>query len=370
MSSAKAASVSTRITSLFQCRYPIVLPGMSWISTPELVAAVSNAGGVGILATGPLNATQTRESIHKIRSLTDNKPFGIGATLLMPGAAENAKVALEEQVPIINVSLGKAEWIADGLSQYGGKMLATVTNQKHAQAALDSGADAFMVTGHEAAAHGGNVTSLVLVPSLCEDFPDVPIVAAGGFATGRGLHAALSLGADAVAMGSRMAVTQESPLAQAMKEAIVQSSEHETVYGKNFDGIPARVLQTPMAEQVMKSRPWLPVVLYRAFAAAQQMNVPLWKVLPGLLTQWDKMFTVAQFGAATESIMAATVNGDIKRGVQFVGQCQGMIHDIPAVDDLVQRIMMEARQVHQEQRIRFDDDSEEPVQSLKMTRAA
>jgi enoyl-[acyl-carrier protein] reductase II len=369
MSGAKAASVSTRITSLFQCRYPILLPGMSWISTPELVAAVSNAGGVGILATGPLNAAQTRESIRKIRSLTD-KPFGIGATLLMPGATENAKVALEEQVPIINVSLGKAEWIADGLSEYGGKMLATVTNQKHAQAALNAGADAFMVTGHEAAAHGGNVTSLVLVPSLCEDFPEVPIVAAGGFATGRGVHAALSLGADAVAMGSRMAVTQESPLAQAMKEAIVQSTEHDTVYGKNFDGIPARVLQTPMADQVMKSRPWFPVVLYRAFTAAQQMNIPLWKVLPGLLTQWDKMFSVAQFGAATEAIMAATVDGDIKRGVQFVGQSQGMIHDIPSVDDLVQRIMIEARQVHQEQCIRFDDDGEEAMHSQNITRTA
>lgn len=351
---AKTAAVSTRITSLFKCRYPVVLPGMSWISTPELVAAVSNAGGVGILATGPLNADETRQSIHKIRSLTD-KSFGIGATLLMPGAADNAKVALEEEVPIVNVSLGKAEWIANGLSKYGGRMLATVTNQKHAQAALDAGADAFMVTGHEAAAHGGDVTSLVLVPSLSKDFPDVPLIAAGGFANGRGLHAALSLGADAVAMGSRMAVSQESPLAQATKEAIVKASEHDTIYGKNFDGIPARVLQTPMADQVMQRRPWFPVVLYRAFAAAQQMNIPLWKILPGLLTQWDRMFAVAQFGAAMDAIMAATIEGDMKRGVQFVGQCQGMIHDVPTVDELVQRIMVEARQVHADQCLRFDN---------------
>ena len=359
----QAPIVSTRITSLFRCKYPIVLPGMSWISTPELVAAVSNAGGVGILATGPLNAHETRMSIQKIRSLTD-QPFGIGATLLMPGAAENAKVALEEQVPIINVSLGKAEWIADGLAQYGGKMLSTVTNQKHAQAALETGADAFMVTGHEAAAHGGTVTSLVLIPSMAEAFPGVPFVAAGGFATGRSLHAALSLGADAVAMGSRMAVTLESPLAQAAKEAIVRASENETIYGKNFDGIPARVLETPAAKEVMKSRPWFPVVLYRAFIAAQQAGIPLWKVLPGLMTQWDKMFTVAQFGAATDAIMAATVKGDMRRGVQFIGQCQGHIHDIPSVDDLVQRIMVETRQVHQQQRQRFED-FDEAVDEIK-----
>jgi enoyl-[acyl-carrier protein] reductase II len=336
---------------------------MSWISTPELVAAVSNAGGVGILATGPLNATETRKSIHKIRSLTD-KPFGVGATLLMPGATENARVALEEQVPIINVSLGKAEWIGEGLAQYGGKMLSTVTNQKHAQAALETGADAFMVTGHEAAAHGGTVTSLVLIPSMAEAFPDVPIVAAGGFATGKSLHAALSLGADAVAMGSRMAVTQESPLAQAAKEAIVRASEFETLYGKNFDGIPARVLETSAAKEVMRNRPWFPVVLYRAFVAAQQVGIPLWKVLPGLITQWDKMFTVAQFGAATTAIMAATVEGDMKRGVQFVGQCQGHIHDIPAVEELFQRILVEARQVDQQQRLRFED-REEAVDDIK-----
>ena len=326
---------------------------MSWISTSELVAAVSEAGGVGILASGPLTAAETRDAIHKIRSMTD-KPFGIGITLLMPGATENAKVALEEEVPIVNVSLGKAEWIANGLSKYGGKLLATVTNQKHAQAALETGADAFMVTGHEAAAHGGAVTSLVLVPSLCQDFPNIPVVAAGGFANGRGLAAALALGADAVAMGSRLAVTIESPLAQSTKEAIVRASEHDTIYGSNFDGIPARVLKTTAADHAMARRPWLPVVVYRAFQAAQQMNIPLWKVLPGLVTQWDKMYAVAQFGAATTAIQAATVDGELeKHGVQFIGQCQGMIHDIPHVHDLVARIMNEAAEVSKQQAERF-----------------
>jgi enoyl-[acyl-carrier protein] reductase II len=331
---------------------------MSWISMPPLVAAVSNAGGVGILATGPLNPTETSDAIRQIRSLTD-QPFGIGATLLMPGAAENAKVALKEQVPIINVSLGKAEWIAEGLAHYGGKLLATVTTTKHAKAALDAGADAFMVTGQEAAAHGGDVTSFVLVPCMAEQFPDVPIVAAGGVANGRGLVAALSLGADAVAMGSRMAVTEESPLAHATKEAILQYTAFDTLYGSNFDGIPARVLKTPAAEKAMKSRPWLPVVVYRSYQAALRLGIPLWKVLPGLITQWEKMFVIAQFGAATEAIMTATVNGDVNgNGVQFIGQCQGMIHDIPTVETLVQRVIKEAVQVSQKQQSIFytDDD--------------
>jgi enoyl-[acyl-carrier protein] reductase II len=260
----------------------------------------------------------------------------------MPGAKENATVALEEQVPIINVSLGKAEWIANELNRYGGKMLATVTNSKHAQAAIDSGADALMLTGHEAAAHGGDVTSLTLIPSLSAEFPHVPLVAAGGFANGRGLAAAFALGADACAMGSRMAVTQESPLAQATKEAIVKASADETIYGKNFDGIPARVLKTPAAESAMSSRPWLPVIAYRAFKAAQTVGIPLWKVIPGLITQFEKMYIVASFGAATESIMAATVDGDMKNGVQFLGQSCGMINDIPTVQELVDRVLLEA----------------------------
>lgn len=330
---------------------------MSWISTPELVAAVSNAGGVGILASGPLNATETRESIRRIRQLTQ-KPFGIGATLLMPGAAENAKVALQEEVPLINVSLGKAGWIAEEAHSYGGKVLATVTNVKHAAAALESGADALMATGHEAAAHGGDVTSLVLVPSLAKHFPEVPLVAAGGFASGRGLAAALTLGADAVAMGSRFATTRESPLADPMKELIVNSTEAETVYGSNFDGIPARVLKTPTAEALMSKRPWFPVVVYRAFQAARQMNVPLYKVLPGLLTQWDKMYAIAQFGAATTAIQAATVDGQVQGGVQFVGQCQGLIDDTPTVDEIVQRIVWEAEEVSHQNAAYFDKREE------------
>ena len=195
-------TIKTRITSLLGCEYPILLPGMSWISKSNLVAAVSNAGGVGILATGPLSPEETRDEIRRIRSLTD-KPFGIGCTLLMPGASENAAVALEEEVPIINTSLGKADWITQGVHSYGGKLISTVTTSKHAKAAITAGADALLVTGHEAAAHGGDVTSLVLVPALSQRFPDTPIIAAGGWANGRGLAAAMTLGADGVAMGSR-----------------------------------------------------------------------------------------------------------------------------------------------------------------------
>jgi len=108
--------MKTRMTELFGIKYPIMLAGMSWVSIPEMVAAVSNAGGLGILATGPLGVKETRKSIHRIRELTD-KPFGANATLLFPGAKENTKVLLEEEVPVINFSLGKGDWIAKSRPQ-------------------------------------------------------------------------------------------------------------------------------------------------------------------------------------------------------------------------------------------------------------
>lgn len=334
-------SISTRVTRLLGIQQPLILPGMSWISTPPLVAAVSNAGGLGILATGPLSPDETRASIREIRRLTD-KPFGIGATLLMPGARENAEVALEEKVPVINFSLGKGDWIVKACHAYGGKVIATVVNEKHARSAVEIGADCLQLTGHEAAAHGGDLTSFILVQCIAERLPDTPLIVAGGVANGRALYSMLALGADAVAMGSRFAVTIDSPLSQNAKEAIVAGRETDTIYGKNFDGLYARVLKTDAAVEAMR-RPLNPLTAaVKSFAAAQLVKMPLWKVVPGLLTQWDKMYLLTLFGAATEKLIQATVHGDMRRGVQFAGQTVGLINDIPGVQALVDRVLLEA----------------------------
>lgn len=336
----------TRLTSLLGISKPIVLPGMSWISTPELVAAVSNAGGLGILATGPLSTEATRESINKIRELAPGKPFGIGCTLLMPGARENAEVALEMEVPVINISLGKGEDIIRRCHEYGGKVITTVVNEKHAKSARDMGSDALMVTGHEAAAHGGDVTSFVLVPSLAAKVPDIPIICAGGVGDGRGLAAMLALGADGVAMGSRLAVTKESPLAGSVKDQVVQLTENDTIYGTNFDGLAARVMKTPASVSAMKRRMNPIEAAYKAFGAAKLINLPLWKVIPGLLTQWTKMYQLSLFGAATEKLMKATIDGNLDSGVQFIGQSQGLINDTPSVEELLERCVAEAAEAN------------------------
>lgn len=335
--------MKTRITELFNIQHPVVLPGMSWISVPELVAAVSNAGGLGILASGPLSRQETRDAIRKIRTLTD-KPFGIGVTLMMPGAEENARIALEEQVPVINFSLGKGDWLVEGAKAYGGKVIATVVTEKHALAAQKSGVDALLVTGHEAAAHGGEVTSLCLVPAIA-DLVDIPVIAAGGFGDGRGLLAALTLGAEGVAMGSRFATSKESPLHSNVKDAVVAKRVEETIYSKNFDGLYARVMKTPMAIKATRKPMNFVMAALKSFKAAKLVDMPMWKLLLGMLAQFDKIRMLSLFGAATEKLEAATIDGDLEKGVQFVGQSQGVINDVETVQVLMDRIINDATQL-------------------------
>lgn len=339
--------MKTKITEIFGIEVPLLLPGMSWISTPQLVAAVSNAGGLGILASGPLTQEETREAIREIRSLTD-KPFGVGVTLLMPGAKENAEVVLQEKVPVINFSLGKGDWLVKRAHEYGGKVIATVTTEKHALSAQAIGADALLVTGHEAAAHGGDVTSLVLVPAISKKV-SIPVIATGGFADGRGFLAAMSLGAGGVAMGSRFAACKESPLHQKTKEAMLEKTEQETIYSKNFDGIWARVMKTPRSIKETKKPMNFFVAAFEATKAAKIVKQPIWKILLGMLVMLDKVKLLAYFGASVPRLQAATVDGDLNKGVQFVGQTQGLIEDIPLVQELVDRIVEEARQLHKEQ---------------------
>jgi enoyl-[acyl-carrier protein] reductase II len=344
--------MKTAITELLGIEMPIILPGMSWISTPELVAAVSNAGGLGILASGPLTPEETRESIRKIRQLTD-KPFGIGVTLLMPGSEVNADIAIEEKVPVINFSLGKGDDLIKRAHAYGAKVIATVVSEKHAQSAQKSGADALLVTGHEAAAHGGDVTSLVLVPAISQAV-DIPVIATGGFADGRGLLAAFSLGAEAVAMGSRLATSAESPLHQNMKDAVVAKNEQDTIYSKNFDGIYARVMNTPEGIRATKKPMNFFVASIEAMKAAAMVKQPVWKIMLGMLAMMDKIKLLAYFGAAVPRLKAATVNGDYQKGVQFIGQTQGLIYDQPSVQEIFDSIRLQAQTIHAENTKRLE----------------
>jgi enoyl-[acyl-carrier protein] reductase II len=334
--------MKTRITEMVGIKYPIVLSGMSWISTPQMVAAVSNAGGLGILATGPLSLKQTREAIAEIRKLTD-KPFGANASLMFPGAAENAKVLLQEKVPVINFALGKGDWIVNEAHKYGGKVFATVVNLRHAKRAQDYGSDAVIATGQEAAAHGEDVTSLVLIPHLAENLK-IPVIAAGGFADGRGLAAALALGAEGIAMGTRLMTTKESPLHDNYKKMAMEKEVYDTLFSKRFDGILCRVMKTDAAKRAIKRGLSLPAAFFNSQEIAKQVNVSYFKLFLGVLASgWANAKQLAFMANAFQAIKVATEDGDTKTGVLPVGQVQGLIHDQPTVAQLFERMIAEAQ---------------------------
>lgn len=335
--------MKTRITELFGIKYPVILSGMSWISVPKMVAAVSNAGGLGILATGPFNAQQTRQAIKEIRSLTD-KPFGANATLLFPGASENARVLLEEKVPVINFSLGKGDWLVKEAHGYGGKVVATVVNAHHAKRAEDYGTDAIIATGHEAAAHGGLVTSLVLVPRLA-DAVSIPVIAAGGFADGRGLAAALALGAEGIAMGTRFMTTKESPLHAVYKNLSIEKDMSGTLYSDRFDGLLCRILDTPAAQKAVRRGLNLPAAFFNSRIIAEQMGLPFGKLFLGvLLSGWKNARQLAFMANGFKAIKIATEDGDVKKGVLPVGQATGLIHDEPTVAELIEKMVAQAKE--------------------------
>ncbi|MDD5414734.1 MAG: nitronate monooxygenase [Smithellaceae bacterium] len=334
--------MKTRITEMVGIEYPIVLSGMSWISTPKMVAAVSNAGGLGILATGPLNSGQTKEAIREIRKLTD-KPFGANASLMFPGAVENAKVLLQEKVPVINFALGKGDWIVKEAHKYGGKVFATVVNVKHAKRAQDFGTDAVIATGQEAAAHGEDVTSLVLIPHLAENLK-IPVIAAGGFADGRGIAAALALGAEGVAMGTRLMTTKESPLHENYKKLTQEKDVYDTLFSKRFDGILCRVMKTDAAKRAIKSGLNWPAAFFNSQDIARQMNLPYVKLFFGVLASgYSSAKQLAYLANAFKAIRIATEDGDSKTGILPVGQSQGLIHDVPTIAELFERIVKEAK---------------------------
>jgi enoyl-[acyl-carrier protein] reductase II len=338
--------MKTRITELFGIKYPIVLSGMSWISTPRMVAAVSNAGGLGLLATGPLHPDETRAAIREIRSLTD-KPFGANATLLFPGAARNAKVLLEENVPVINFSLGKGDWLVKAAHEYGGKVVATIVNPRHAKRAEEYGTDALLVTGHEAAAHGGDATSLVLVPSIV-DTVKIPVIAAGGFADGRGLAAALALGAEGIAMGTRFMTTKESPLHETFKKLSIEKNVTDTLYSVRFDGLPCRVLDTPAARRAIRKGLDLPAAFFTSQDIARQLRLPYAKLFAGVVASgWKNAKQLAFMANAFKAIRIATENGDNEKGVLTVGQATGLVSDIPTVAELMDRMAAEAAAARQ-----------------------
>ncbi|MEV0540991.1 NAD(P)H-dependent flavin oxidoreductase [Nocardia salmonicida] len=307
----------TRFTEAFGVEHPIVQGGMMWVGRAELAAAVSEAGGLGII-TGLTQPTPQalREEIARTRDLTD-KPFGVNLTILPsitpPPYAEYRQAIIDGGVSIVEIAGGNPATHLPYLKDAGIKVLHKCTSVKHALKAQQVGVDAVSIDGFECAGHPGenDTPGLVLIPAAAREI-EIPMIASGGIADARGLVAAMALGADGVNMGTRFLCTAESPIAHVVKEQIVANTELDTKLIFRTLNNTARVADNAVSRQVVE-------------------------IERGGGTFDDVRELVA--GARGRKVYE---DGDLDAGIWSVGQCQGLIHDIPTCADLVARIVREA----------------------------
>jgi enoyl-[acyl-carrier protein] reductase II len=333
--------VKTSITELFGIKHPILNAGMGRVALPKMVAAVSNAGGLGVLGAGSGDPKLTREYIREIRTLTD-KPFGGNAPLALPNGRDNVEVLLEEKVPVINYSMGKGDWIAKRAHAYGGKVMASINSIHLAKRAEQQGVDAVIAAGHEAAGHAGDVTTFVLIPRLVE-LLKIPVIAAGGVANGAGLAAALALGAGGVSMGTRMWVTQEGPMHQNWKDKALELDSSDTIFSDRFDGIPCRQMKTEAAERFITGFPNLFTVLLDSVTISKELKLPYFKLMLQILKRGPKAVdSMMRMSQMLKMHTITLTTGDLKTGCTASGQSVGLVHDIPTIAEVIERVIAEA----------------------------
>jgi len=308
--------LETRITRLFGIKYPILCGGMFWVGRAELIAAVANAGGLGFLtaATYP-TIDELKADIRKAKDLTD-KPIGLNINLfasVRPQPIEEwVQVAIDEKIPVVETSGRSPQAIVAPLHAAGVKIMHKVPGVRYAMTAERLGVDAICVVGHEAGGHPGmdEVTTLVMVPAAA-DAVKLPLVAGGGFADGRGLVAALALGADAILMGTRFMATKECRGLDAFKDWMVHAAETETVYCMKSIMNPSRLVKNSVVEKVVE--------LEKKGATLEEM-LPL----------------IARQGPAVVD------TGNMEDGLVSMGQCVGLVHDVPTCKELIDRMVEEA----------------------------
>ncbi|MCX8007941.1 MAG: enoyl-[acyl-carrier-protein] reductase FabK [Coriobacteriia bacterium] len=304
-------AIRTRVTELLGIEHPIIQGGMAWTSTAELAAAVSNAGGIGIIGAGHMPTDLLREEIRKAKELTD-KPFGVNLMLLTPHIDDIVQMVLEERVPAVTTGAGNpAKYIPD-LHARGIKVLAIAPSVALAKRLEAAGADAIIGEGMEAGGHIGELTTMVLVPQLA-DAVDVPVIAAGGIADGRGIAAAFALGAEAVQVGTRFMCAAECTIHPAVKDMVVHAKDRDTVVTGRSTGHPVRVLKNKLS---------------RMLEELDRANKP--EELEAL---------------GTGKLALAMRQGDVVMGSVMAGQAAAMVSCIQPAAEIVAEMMSQAEEV-------------------------
>ena len=302
--------MQTEITELLGIQYPIIQGGMAWVAEHHLAAAVSEAGGLGLIGAANAPAEWVREQIRAAKNLTE-QPFGVNIMLMSPYADEVAQVVVEEGVKVVTTGAGSPEKYMERWKQSGIRVITVVASVALAKRMERCGADAVVAEGCESGGHVGESTTMALVPQVV-DAVQIPVIAAGGIADGRGIAAAFMLGAKAVQMGTRFIATQEAQVHESYKNQVLRAKDIDTRVTGRSTGHPVRALRNEMTKRYLE--------LEQEGASFEELEQ---LTLGGL--------------------RRAVVEGDVRMGSMMAGQCAGLVREILPCSELVPQLMQEAK---------------------------
>ena len=294
-----------KLNELLGTEFPLIQGGMANIATGEFAAAVSNAGALGLIGAGGMNADTLRENIRRCKALTD-KPFGVNIMLMNPAASEMAKVVVEEGVKVVTTGAGVPSQYVPAWKEAGIKVFPVVAATALVRRLAPLGVDGFIAEGTESGGHVGELTTMALVPQV-KAMTDLPVIAAGGIASGRQLAAAFALGACGAQIGTCLLVSQECPIHENYKQALLKAKDSDTTVTGRSVGAPVRILKNQMArEYLAKER-----------EGADKMEL--------------EKYTLG-------SLRRAVFDGDTKTGSLMAGQVAGMLHEIRPLRDILEEL--------------------------------
>lgn len=296
------------ICKMLNIEYPIFQGGMAWVSTYHLAAAVSNAGGLGIIAAGNADGAYVKNQIKNIKQLT-NKPYGVNVMLMSPFATEVMKVIIEEKVPIITTGAGNPGKYIKALKSAGIKIIPVIPSVSLAKRLEQEGVDAVIAEGTESGGHIGELTTMSLVPQVV-DAVDIPVIAAGGIGDGRGMLAAFVLGADGVQLGTRFVCSKECTVHENYKMAIINAKDRDAIVSGRVTGHPIRCLRNKLTRQ---------------FEKLEESG--------GTNTEFEAL--------GKGALRSAVVDGNVDNGTVMMGQISGLIKDIKSCDEIIKDLILE-----------------------------
>ncbi len=300
------------VTELLGIRYPVIQGGMAWVAEHRLAAAVSNAGGLGLIGAASAPPEIVREEIRKAKELTD-KPFGVNVMLLNPNAEEVAKVVVEEGIKVVTTGAGNPSKFMPMWKEAGVKVIPVVASVAMAKLMERGGADAVVAEGMEAGGHIGSATTMTLVPQIV-DAVKIPVIAAGGIADGRGYAAAMMLGASAVQMGTRFIVAKESIVHENYKERLIKAKDIDSEVTGMSTGHPIRVLRNKMTREYLK--------LEKEGASFEELE----------------MLTLG-------ALRKAVVEGDVVQGSVMAGQIAGLVSKEETCEEIIRDVVENGEQL-------------------------